>query len=110
MDQFTYDFSTRLAAARAVRGMSQAEVAESAGLPPSTISHFERGARLPSLENFRALAQALDADAAWLLFLRHEAAPSGYVERLVRDVDGMTKRDQSIIRKMVEFLRSETDS
>ena len=108
MDQFTYSFSTRLKAARELRGMSQADLAEAAGLPAASISHFERGARLPSIQNFRALADALDADASWLLFLRPDPVPSARSFGLVQEVDTMSERDQRIVRQIVQVLRDES--
>ncbi len=60
----------RLRSARLRREMSQAELAEKAGLVPSWISHFEAGRRLPSLEVFRKLCIALGVTADSLLGLR----------------------------------------
>jgi predicted transcriptional regulator len=43
-------FKTRVTAARETRGLTQQQLAEMAGLPSSSISHFESGARKPSFD------------------------------------------------------------
>lgn len=58
---------TRLRAARALRGMSQSELARKCGLHPSHIAHFEAGRRVPSLGHFKRLCNGLGANAGELL-------------------------------------------
>lgn len=53
------DFAKRLTEVREYRGLSQAELAEKAGMVPSAVSHFETGRRDPSLGSLRKLARAL---------------------------------------------------
>lgn len=47
------------AAARAVLGWSMSDLAGRAGVAYSTVADFERGARVPILNNLRAIKQAL---------------------------------------------------
>lgn len=61
------NFGDRLVAARTRRELSQAELAEKAGLQPSAIGHFERNRRKPSFANVRALAKALNVSSDYLL-------------------------------------------
>lgn len=60
-------FKDRLRAARELKGMSQSELAAAAKLPPSSIAHFESGARKPSFDNLRRLAAALVVGTDYLL-------------------------------------------
>lgn len=60
-------FPRRLKVARKWRGMSQAQLAKLAGIPASSISHFEAGTREPSLNSFRAIVNAIDVDPEYLL-------------------------------------------
>ena len=60
-------FPDRLRNAREYRGLTQGELAERAGLQPSAISHFETGARKPSFDNLRLLADTLDVATDYLL-------------------------------------------
>lgn len=53
------EFSARLAELRKAAELSQAVVAERAGLVQATISHLERGAKRPEWDTVCALADAL---------------------------------------------------
>jgi transcriptional regulator with XRE-family HTH domain len=48
-------------------GVSQSELAEMSGLQPAAISHFECGRRVPSLQNFCVLIEALEVNADYIL-------------------------------------------
>ena len=61
------DFSERLMTLRLSRGMTQRELGAYCDLPESIISHYERGAREPSLANFRKLCSGLGCTATDLL-------------------------------------------
>ena len=60
-------FRERLLAARKMRVLSQSELAEKAGLQPAAVSHFETGARKPSFDNLRNLAEALQVTTDYLI-------------------------------------------
>ncbi len=49
---------------RALRGVTQEEVAHRAGVHVTYLSGIERGVRNPSLKNIRALAKALNVSTA----------------------------------------------
>ena len=48
--------------ARLVRGLSQRELEQRAGVPPTQLSHFETGRRRPDPVTQYRLADALDVD------------------------------------------------
>ncbi len=48
--------------ARAIRGLTQRELEERAGLPRTTLSHVERGRRELSAGGAKRVASVLDAD------------------------------------------------
>jgi len=60
-------FPERLRAAREKRELSQSELARKVGMQPSAIAHFEGDRRKPSFDNIRALAEALNVSADYLL-------------------------------------------
>lgn len=60
-------FPARLRLAREKRGLSQGKLADKSGLQPSAISHFETGARKPSFDNLKHLADALNVTTDYLL-------------------------------------------
>ena len=60
-------FQHRLKKARESRGLNQAELGDKAGMPASSIAHFETGTRKPSFESLRRLATALEITTDYLL-------------------------------------------
>jgi Zn-dependent peptidase ImmA (M78 family)/transcriptional regulator with XRE-family HTH domain len=57
----------RLVEARAARGITQADVAESVGKPPGTISKWERGGQAPEPESLERVARALSIPSGYFL-------------------------------------------
>lgn len=102
-------FEDRLRKARQDKDLSQAELAERAGFQPSAISHFETGARSPSFENLRRLADALGVSIDFLLGRQTEDSAAGpLAQKLFRDFEKMTPTDQETIAEMAEMLRKKS--
>lgn len=98
-------FKERLKAARALRGLNQAELAAKAGLPPASVSHFESGPRKPSFDNLKALATALDVTTDYLLGRADTPeASAATVGRLHRDLGKLTEQDLKLATEFVELL------
>lgn len=57
---------------RVMRGLSQAQLADRAGLSRSTVSRIETGAETPNLRTVRQLARALSWPADDLFALDHD--------------------------------------
>ena len=60
-------FKVRLRKARDLRAWSQGDLGQKAGMPGSSIAHFETGARKPSFDSLRRLANALEVTTDYLL-------------------------------------------
>ncbi|MBR0986096.1 helix-turn-helix domain-containing protein [Bradyrhizobium liaoningense] len=98
-------FKERLKAARALRGLNQAELAAKAGLPPASVSHFESGPRKPSFDNLKALATALDVTTDYLLGRSDTPeASAATVGRLHRDLGKLTEQDLKLATEFVDLL------
>ena len=98
-------FTTRLKEARALRGLSQADLAAKAGLPPASVSHFESGPRKPSFDNLKALASALDVTTDYLLGRSDKPdASAETVGRLHRDLHKLTTQDLELAKDFVDLL------
>ncbi|MDP3608024.1 MAG: helix-turn-helix transcriptional regulator [Methylophilus sp.] len=102
-------FAERLRDARErLRGLKQTQLAEKAGLPVTSISHFENpeGTRKPSFDNLRRLANALDVTTDYLLGLSDDHVGMTVDNALYRDVQNLTDQDkefaQAMIQKMLE--------
>ena len=60
-------FSARLKVIREERQLTQEALAKKARIHQSLISHFERGARYPSFQNLRRLADGLNVSTDYLI-------------------------------------------
>lgn len=70
-------FRRRLSELRANRQLTQAQLAEKAGLLPAAISHFETGFRFPTAATLAKLADALGVTIDYLLGRDQEVQPAG---------------------------------
>lgn len=96
-------FPARLRSARELRELSQAELAERAGLPATSISHFEAGSRKPSFDNLRRLADTLEVTADYLL--GRADTPGGLAEgALHRHVEKLTAGNRDLAEAFLKML------
>jgi transcriptional regulator with XRE-family HTH domain len=103
-NQPTDIFQERLKAARELRKFSQTDLAEKSGLPASSVSHFEAGARKPSFDNLRRLAHALDVTTDYLLGRSDTPEASATAMRLNRDIHKLSARDLKLTEDFVDIL------
>lgn len=91
-----------------LRKLTQSQLGEKAGLPSTSISHFENedGTRKPSFDNLRSLAKALDVTADYLLGRSDDPVGTPFDEQLYRDVKLLNDADKqfaaSLIKQMVD--------
>ena len=102
--QATDIFKERLKAARGLREMNQTDLALKAGLPPSSVSHFESGARKPSFENLKRLATALNVTTDYLLGRAATIDGSAAVGTLHRHINKLTDADIKLTEAFVDLL------
>lgn len=97
-------FVQRLKSAREIRNWNQTDLATKAGLPPSSIAHFEGGKRKPSFDTLRRLANALEVTTDYLLGRTDQPALSESGDPLFRDVSKLTGNDRELAKDFVEML------
>jgi transcriptional regulator with XRE-family HTH domain len=97
-------FTQRLKAARELRGLSQTQLATDSGLPPSSVSHFEAGARKPSFDNLKRLAGALNVTTDYLLGRSDTPDASSTAGRLHRDMHKLSSEDLRLAEDFVGML------
>ena len=73
-------------------------------MPPTSIAHFEAGARKPSFETLRRLATALDVTTDYLLGRVDEPSFAEAGDPLFRDVGKLTGRDRELAKDFLEML------
>lgn len=103
-------FKERLKAARELRDMKQSELAEKAGLPASSIAHFESGNRKPSFDNLRRLATALEVTTDYLLGRVDDPGLAEAGDPLYRDIGKLTGRDREIAKDFLEMLAKKAEA
>ncbi|MGJ0531831.1 helix-turn-helix domain-containing protein [Methylocystis sp.] len=97
-------FRERLKKARELRAWNQAELGRKAGMPASSVAHFETGTRKPSFESLRRLANALEITTDYLLGRvdSPELAQAG--DPLFRDIGKLSGNDREIAKGFLEML------
>ena len=98
------DFPTRLRTARDNRGFTQAELATQAGLPATTISHFEAGTRKPSFDNLRRLSRTLNVSSDYLMGMTDSQEATGAASRIARHLTNASKEDIAFLEQMAQTL------
>lgn len=89
----------RIQAARLERGWTQAVLAQKADLTPKYLSNIECGEKLPKLETFITIANALEIDANSLLVDELNVAPSIICSELGERLQKMPlQRQQRLLR------------
>jgi transcriptional regulator with XRE-family HTH domain len=99
-------FPERLRSAREYRGLTQGELADRAGLQPSAISHFETGARKPSFDNLRLLADTLDVTTDYLLGRVAELKELAGADKLHRHYSELQDSDRKFADDLITLLAS----
>jgi transcriptional regulator with XRE-family HTH domain len=97
-------FSQRLRAGRELRELNQAELARRAGLQASAVSHFETGARKPSFDNLKRLADALDVTTDYLLGRVDDPGGLAGADRIHRHLGQLKDSDRDFAEEMIEML------
>ena len=103
-------FMERLRRARELRGLSQSGLAGRAGMPPSSIAHFETGTRKPSFDTLRRLANALEVTTDYLLGRVEDPELGSSGDPLYRDIGKLTTRDRELARDFLEMLATRSKS
>ena len=102
----TAAFPERLRRAREYRGLTQGQLAEKAGLQPSAVSHFETGARKPSFDNLRLLADTLDVTTDYLLGRVTDFKSLAGADTLHRHYNALQDADRKFADDLITHLAS----
>lgn len=117
MESFSVRFARHLRALREEHGLTQAALAERAGLSSNAISSYERAIRFPEGPSMDALAKVFGIEPMLALFSVREAPPPAYdagpaaasarreLERLLSDQpEGVVRLVAEIARVVVQRL------
>ena len=84
--------------------MRQEDLAEKVGVSANYIGMVERGEKMPSLETFVRLANALGVSADWLLADLLEQGYTGKASRLAEQIAALSAHDRDTIYDVVDTL------
>lgn len=73
-------------------------------MKPSAISHFETGARKPSFDNLRILADSLDVTTDYLLGRVEEFKALAGADKLHRHYESLSGADRRMADDLIEML------
>lgn len=90
------DLGQKVRRLRESREWSQSELARRSGVTKSAISTYELGIRTPSADVVFAFAKVFGVSADYLL---------GIAERRAVDVEGLSERDEALVRELVASLK-----
>ncbi|MBS0225741.1 MAG: helix-turn-helix transcriptional regulator [Proteobacteria bacterium] len=98
------EFPARLKEAREKRGLTQAGLSKEAGLPSTTISHFESGSRKPSFDNLRRLTKVLGVSTDYLMGLVDTPDATGAASRIARHLGNATESEIQMLEAVAKSL------
>lgn len=87
MGELAKRFGERVRQIRALRGYTQAELADRAGISEEWVRRIERGAASPSFASIESIGQALDAEVTVPLGVVADAEPAEKLAAAVRQLD-----------------------
>ena len=98
-------FEVRLRRARLeLRKINQSELATLAGIPATSIAHFEGGSRRPSFDSLRKIAGALNVTTDYLLGRTEEPNMTKDEDPLYRYSANLTNRDRELVQAFIQML------
>ena len=106
--EFPEDFRRRLGAAIAERRklgkLTQDDLAGLVEVDEETVSRFERGISMPSLERLWVIADALDVGMSDLLAAT-STLPNDQARRLATIMEGLVTADQRLLMEFAQLLQ-----
>lgn len=97
-------FPVRLRAAREMRQWSQNDLGAKANMPASSVAHFETGARKPSFDTLRRLANALNVQTDYLLGRTEDPSLGMEGDPIFRDIAKISDSDREIAMGFLKML------
>lgn len=100
----------RIKQARIACGLTQAQLAEELNLTPKYISNIETGYRLPQLETFIAIANALNCGTDNLLIDVIDTPAAGEADSITGRLASLPAVDRHRIMRAIDFMIEDAES
>ena len=96
------NFSSRLAALRKERGLTQPELAERIDIHVSQLRRYEAGTSQPTLPVLRRIAKALSISADMLLFDEEEREIDSSMKDQFQAIATLDEDEKQVVRSVIE--------
>lgn len=101
MDKLYADIGARMRALRKALRLTQSQVAEIACIDASFYGQLERGANVPSLKTFLAVARALNASPSDLLPAQKDPGDSRFGGAITKMISRISPKDRDVAMGVV---------
>jgi transcriptional regulator with XRE-family HTH domain len=98
------NFPAQLTQLRQARGLTQRQVADTAGIHVNQIKRYEAGTTQPTLEALAKVAKALHISLDHLVFGENQRGPDEDLQLQFEAVSALDDDDKLIIREVLEGL------
>ena len=101
----------RITEIREKHGLSQAELAQEAGITPAAISQIEKGSRFPTIPVLHRIANVLGVSLDFLIGKTDKSEIEDMLQHddfktFFRGFESLNESDKEFIKKNIEFLRT----
>lgn len=102
---------SRITETRESQGLSQAELAEKAGVTPAAISQIEKGHRTPTIPVLHRIANVLSVSIDYLMGKTNKSELEDMLQQddfktFFRGFESLSNADKEHISEYIEFLKS----
>jgi len=94
---------TRIRELRAIRGLTQDQIAEKLNMNRANFSHYERGTALPPSDTLSKIADILNTTTDYLLG-RNELDIDDNIRTLARNIQNLTAGDQELLKGIIDTM------
>ncbi len=105
MDTQLQEIGARLKKARLARHMTQAQLAEAAGISVSFLSNIEMGRQAMNVKILTAILNALNVSADWLLNTETDSSSHAVAEEIERELSSCTPKEREAILQLVQIMK-----
>ena len=105
MNEQLQDIGSRVKKARLAKHMTQAQLAEAAGISISFVGNLEAGRQAMNILTLIAVSNALDVSTDWLLNNETASASHAVAEEIEKELSTCTPKERDAILQLVQVMK-----
>ena len=110
MDRKLLEIGARLKQARLAKNMTQAQLAETAGISVSFLSYLENGHQVMNIQTLIDLLDVLNVSADWLLGNSTDSANHAAALEIEKELASCTPKERETILRLVHLMKDSIGS